>query len=288
MGNFYKNPNLISLPWIESDFFYSQLKTKKISREFKRYAIKFHEDGYCVVDLGLSKKKINEIIKTVNNLSKSKDVKLNPKIYHYNKSPRIIEGWKKSKTIKELALNKKILKLLNFLYRKKPIPINTINFIKGSDQPLHSDYIHFSSSPHKYLTAAWVALEDTNSNNGPLMVVPGSHKLDIIDYSFFNISTPRSMNELSKYYKVYEKYIKQLVKEKKLTIKPILMKKGHALIWAANLLHGGTKIVDKNSTRYSQVTHYHFEDCNFYYNPGFSNPLKGEFAYRNLEKLRIS
>jgi hypothetical protein len=288
MGNFHKNPNLISLPWIESDFFYSQLKTKKISREFKRYAIKFHEDGYCVVDLGLSKKKINEIIKTVDNLSKSKDVKLNPKIYHYNKSPRIIEGWKKSKTIKELALNKKILKLLNFLYRKKPIPINTINFIKGSDQPLHSDYIHFSSSPHKYLTAAWVALEDTNINNGPLMVVPRSHKLDIIDYSFFNISTPRSMNELSKYYKVYEKYIKQLVKEKKLTIKPIFMKKGQALIWAANLLHGGTKIVDTNSTRYSQVTHYHFEGCNFYYNPGFSNPLKGEFAYRNLEKLRIS
>jgi ectoine hydroxylase-related dioxygenase (phytanoyl-CoA dioxygenase family) len=288
MGNFHKNPNLISLPWIESDFFYSQLKTKKITREFKRHAIKFHEEGYCVVDLGLSQKKINEIIKTVNNLSKSKDVKLNPKIYHYNKSPRIIEGWKKSKTIKELALNKKILKLLNFLYRKKPIPINTINFIKGSDQPLHSDYIHFSSSPHKYLTAAWVALEDTNSNNGPLMVVPRSHKLDIIDYRFFNIPTPRSMNELSKYYKVYEKYIMQLVKEKKLTIKPILMKKGQALIWAANLLHGGTKIVNKNSTRYSQVTHYHFEDCNFYYNPGFSNPLKGEFAYRNLEKLRIS
>ena len=57
MGNFHKNPNLISLPWIESDFFYSQLKTKKISREFQQYAIKFHEDGYCVVDLGLSQKK---------------------------------------------------------------------------------------------------------------------------------------------------------------------------------------------------------------------------------------
>lgn len=221
-------------------------------------------------------------------MSKSKDVKLNPKIYHYNKSPRIIEGWKKSKAIKELALNKKIFKLLSFFYRKKPIAINTINFIKGSDQPLHSDYIHFSSSPHKYLTAAWVALEDTNIDNGPLMVVPRSHKLEIIDYSFFNMSTPRSMNELGKYYKIYETYIKQLVKEKKLTIKPVLMKKGQALIWAANLLHGGKKITDHNSTRYSQVTHYHFENCNFYYNPGFSNPIKGEFAYRNLEKLRIN
>jgi ectoine hydroxylase-related dioxygenase (phytanoyl-CoA dioxygenase family) len=288
MIDFNKNPDLISLPWIETDFFYSQLKKKKISNEFKRHAIKFHEEGYCVVDLDLSQKIINKIIDAVNNLSKSKDVKLNPKIYHYNKSPRIIEGWKKSKTIKELALNKKILKLLSFFYRKKPIAINTINFIKGSDQPLHSDYIHFSSSPHKYLTAAWVALEDTNIENGPLMVVPRSHKLEIIDYSFFNMSTPQSMNELGKYYKIYETYIKQLVKEKKLTIKPVLMKKGQALIWAANLLHGGKKIIDPNSTRYSQVTHYHFENCNFYYNPGFSNPIKGEFAYRNLEKLRIN
>lgn len=288
MIDFNKNPDLISLPWIETDFFYSQLKKKKISNEFKQYAIKFHEEGYCVVDLDLSQKIINKIIDTVNNLSKSKDVKLNPKIYHYNNSPRIIEGWKKSKTIKELALNKKILKLLSFFYRKKPIAINTINFIKGSDQPLHSDYIHFSSSPHKYLTATWVALEDTNIENGPLMVVPRSHKLEIIDYSFFNMSTPRSMNELGKYYKIYETYIKQLVKEKKLIIKPVLMKKGQALIWAANLLHGGKKIIDPNSTRYSQVTHYHFENCNFYYNPGFSNPIKGEFAYRNLEKLRIN
>ena len=47
-------------------------------------------------------------------------------------------------------------------------------FYWGSEQPFHSDYIHFGSMPHKYLVGAWVALEDTHKNNGPLTVVPGS------------------------------------------------------------------------------------------------------------------
>ena len=36
-------------------------------------------------------------------------------------------------------------------------------------------------------------------------------------------------------------------------------KKGQALIWAANLLHGGSHQTDPTLTRWSQVTHYYFE-----------------------------
>ena len=32
------------------------------------------------------------------------------------------------------------------------------------------------------------------------------------------------------------------------------------MIWAANLLHGGKKIIDQSRTRFSQVIHYHFEN----------------------------
>ena len=40
---------------------------------------------------------------------------------------------------------------------------------------------HFGSMPHKYLVGAWVALEDTHKENGPLTVIPGSHKEKYID-----------------------------------------------------------------------------------------------------------
>ena len=48
--------------------------------------------------------------------------------------------------------------------------------------------------------------------------------------------------------------------------KPVhfLPKKGQALIWDANLLHGGAPQTDRSLTRHSQVTHYFFEGCSYF------------------------
>ena len=62
------------------------------------------------------------------------------------------------------------------MYESKPIAVSTINF-KRTEQPLHSDYMHFASKPDLYLAGCWIALEDINEKNGPLIVVPQSHKL---------------------------------------------------------------------------------------------------------------
>jgi ectoine hydroxylase-related dioxygenase (phytanoyl-CoA dioxygenase family) len=280
--------NLIKLntPWVESDLFEEHIKFK--SKKFNNLAKKFNKDGYVIIDLKLSKKDLKQTVQDISKLSNDINAKKNPKIYHYNKNPRIVEGYKKHKSIKNLCKNKKIIEILKYFYEKKPIPINSINFIKGTDQPLHSDYIHFSSMPHKYLAAAWIALEKTDEKNGPLVVAPGSHKLDLIDYSLFGLKVPTSMQELSKFYKIYEAYIKKLIKVKKIKTKTIKLKPGQAIIWSANLLHGGKKIIDQSRTRYSQVIHYHFEKCEFIYNPGFSNISKGQYALRDLNALKIN
>ena len=48
------------------------------------------------------------------------------------------------------------------------------------------------------------------------------------------------------------------------------IKKGQAIIWASNLLHGGEKILRPGASRHSQVTHYFFDDC-VYYSPRLSD-----------------
>ncbi len=285
--NYNKLYEKLNIPWVESPLFDQIKKTRQENSKLFKLAEKFNRDGYVVIDLGLSKKTIKQIIQDTKDLAVKSSTKKNPDIYHYNESPRIIEAYKTSKKIKNLCLNKKILALLKYFYEKKPVPINSINFLRGTDQPLHSDYIHFSSSPHKYLAAAWIALEKTDESNGPLQVIPGSHKFDIIDYSLFGLKKPTTMKELSKFYSIYENYIRDLLKCKKIKTKTIKMKEGQALIWAANILHGGKKIKNKKKTRFSQVTHYHFDKCNFIYNPGFSDPMNGMFAYRNLKELAI-
>jgi hypothetical protein len=61
----------------------------------------------------------------------------------------------------------------------------------------------------------------------------------------------------------------------------LLVKKGQAVIWAANLLHGGDPIKRAGSTRHSQVTHYYFENCT-YYTPLFTDFALKEIFLRNI------
>tara|TARA_X000000950_G_scaffold96176_1_gene121406 strand:- start:2417 stop:3262 length:846 start_codon:yes stop_codon:yes gene_type:complete len=278
--------NIVNEPWIESPFFYQILKSKK-NKVFKKYAIDMHEKGYCVIDLKLSANTINNINKDIARSLNIGDFKTNPKIYQYNKYPRIVEAWKFSKNVAQLANNIFVKKLLNYLYDSKPLPFSTINFIGGSEQPLHSDYIHFGSMPHKYLVGVWVALENTNKDNGPLTVVPGSHKLSLIDYQDLKRNKATNIKELEKNYRVYEKYIQNIIKYKKLKTKQLHIKKGQAIIWAANLLHGGVRMRNYKLTRKSQVIHFHFSKNKFNYNPGFSDPKKGLYVERKLDIVRV-
>ena len=87
---------------------------------------------------------------------------------------------------------------------------------------------------------------------------------------------------------IYENFIKKTIRKKKAKVKEVPIKKGEAIIWDANLLHGGLKIKDKNLTRKSLVYHYHFEGCKKYFNPIYSLVSKGIFAERDLNKLKIS
>ena len=111
------------------------------------------------------------------------------------------------------------------LYEKECIPFSTLNFINGTEQPMHSDYMHFASIPERYLVGVWVALEDTNKYNGALKVVPKSHRLPIVDFNKLNLKKPDSINTLEKCYRIYEDYVRNVIKVKKLKEKPIYIKK---------------------------------------------------------------
>jgi hypothetical protein len=80
---------------------------------------------------------------------------------------------------------------------------------------------------------------------------------------------------------IYERGWRALVEAAGLKPKRFLPKKGQALIWAANLLHGGDDHSDPEKTRWSQVTHYYFKDC-IYYTPMASNPFLGNIAVRTV------
>ena len=281
------NINSSRIPWFETDFSNLILKDMKINPKIKKDLNFFIKNGYIVLKNVLTKKEIIEVKKDFNKIINLDNFKKNPEYFHYNKSPRVVEGWKKSKNIKKICYNNKVIEFLKYLYQRQPLPISTINFVKGTEQPLHSDYIHFGTVPELFLAGAWFALEDVNENNGPLNIVPKSHKLNTIDFTDLNLEIPKTTKELKENYTYYEQYLIKLLKLKKLKQKKALIKKGDVLIWAANLMHGGTKIKLKETTRYSQVVHYHFKDLDKIYNPCFSSRMYGMYAERDIKKILI-
>jgi len=164
-----------------------------------------------------------------------------------------------SATIRAITYDQRLTDLLSFLLDKEVVPFQTINFVHGSNQRAHSDSIHMTTYPLGYLIAVWIALEDTNPDNGPLFYYPGSHRLPYLLNSDFNEGTTL-LTLGKKNYGDYEDRIAEVIGEKQLTKEIFLARKGDILIWHANLIHGGMPVNNPTLTRKSMVIHYYAKD----------------------------
>jgi hypothetical protein len=277
------DPNAeIDLPWFETN---EISKLNQVPVKFKEAAESLHYKGYCILDTEVDESLIDAVNAGIDEHVKKDNPKLNPDFYHYNSSPRIIEGWKHIPSIVSLSNNKNVIDFLEIMYERTPLPFSTINFLRGSEQPLHSDYMHFSSKPERYLCGAWFALEDIHQDSGPLAVVAGSRDLPIVSIDELGLEVPKNTKQLKANYTIYEEAVRSIVEVNNLTKEPIPIKKGQCLIWAANTLHGGSIMNEPSLTRKSLVVHYHFSGCE-YYNPGFSSLKNNQFAKRTLEIIK--
>lgn len=261
----------LRLPWIDSPFFEALLARRDFDDTTREMVRRFAEDGYLLFDLQIPNfdALADGIIRA---LSKRADY-----------PTRVMDAWPDIEGIKQLALAPQVLSLLRTLYGREPIPMQTLNFGRGTQQSAHSDSVHFSSVPHGFMCGVWIALEDVDENNGALEYYPGSQRLPYLDLSSFGMTgSDQKGYEL---YGSYEAFVQSAIKELKLERRVLAVPKGHAIIWAANLLHGGSPIKDPSRSRHSQVTHYFFENC-LYYQPQRSDPFLGRIQWLDKRDIR--
>jgi hypothetical protein len=194
---------------------------------------------------------------------------------------RIQDAFKRSPTVKQLATDPRMLALLSKLYGREAFAFQTLNFESGSQQATHSDAVHFHSLPERFMCGVWIALEDVTLDSGPLCYYPGSHVLPIYDSRQVGFSPSQSTQQ-----DVYEPLWNKLIETHRLRKQVFTAKAGDALIWTANLLHGGEPILRAGSTRWSQVTHYYFEGCR-YYTPMHSDLIEGQIAHRDPVNIAL-
>jgi hypothetical protein len=173
---------------------------------------------------------------------------------------RVQDAWRQAPAVRALATHPKVLRLLGAAYGRAAVPIQSLNFKHGTQQPLHSDCIHFSSQPERFMCGVWVALEDIHPDAGPLTYRPGSHRLPIMTMQAAGLNAGVATS--ADYDRLYVPAI--AAEADAFPAREAVLKKGQAFVWAANLIHGGAPILDPVRTRQSQVTHYYFEGCRYY------------------------
>jgi phytanoyl-CoA dioxygenase PhyH len=266
------------IPLIESPLFSAMIDELDLSDEERRVAISLHERGYAAIDF--PDDDLDDRIERIKAYVSSRfEVDLQDPQSIKGSGHRIQDAWVYNQDIRAIASNPAILRLLDKLYGRRSFAFQTLNFPVGTAQHLHSDSIHFSSIPERFMCGVWLAMEDVDSDAGPLTYLPGSHKWPILSNAMlarrgFDGSRERAQAP-------FENAWDALVDNSGATQDTFLARKGQALIWAANLLHGGSPQKNPTLTRWSQVTHYYFDDC-IYYTPSFSDEPLGLLDLRAI------
>lgn len=262
------DPATMTLPWVESPFFPSLLAASELAPAPRELARHYAEQGYVVIDTGIPDDLIRGVVDGLGGTYREG-------VHAYDS--RVQDA--PHEAVRRVAASPTVLDLLRLFYRREPIPFQTLNFERGTQQRAHSDAIHFHSIPHRFMCGVWMALEDTDDSNGPLFVHPRSHRLPV--YELRDLGLPVDAAS----YPQYEAFVEALMATQGLPRRELHLRRGQALVWAANLHHGGSRVLDPGRTRLSQVTHYFFADC-LYYSPMGSDPVRGRIQLRRVTDLR--
>lgn len=270
---------LPGVPLVESMLFAASLDQMGLSNSERDVAIQLNEKGFAVFDFPDEDLEARiERIKA--DLTPQYDFeRWRAEGWAANDGLRVQDAWRTHEDVRAIAANEAVLALLSKLYGRRAFPFQTLNFPVGTQQHVHSDSIHFSSVPERFMCGVWLALEDIHEDAGPLVYYPGSHKWPILYNDAIGKVAGTDTAEFAQ--PPFEEAWRALIDATGTKPEYFRPKKGQALIWAANLLHGGSRQNDPARTRWSQVTHYYFDDC-AYYTPAFSDPLAGNLDLRDI------
>jgi hypothetical protein len=252
---------------VEGDQLEAHLATAGLDPETEAFCRSLAEKGYALIDLGDEARALCDRAAADTDRMFARRPGAN----------RIQDAWLRSKAVRTLAASPKVARLLEAAYGRRAFPFQTLNFLKGSQQGLHPDSIHFHSAPERFMCGVWIALEDVQPGAGPLVYRPGSHRLPVMTMRDAGVNDPRPTPE--HYATRFVQRFMARLETTGFTEEQALVKKGWAFVWAANLAHGGSPVTDPDRTRRSLVVHWYFEDC-LYYTPMVSDVEGGRLALR--------
>lgn len=230
---------------------------KQLDKQSQEALLGWSQNGYAILDRFFSSDEVDTFNHEIQNLLDNNKAK-------WGYGEKIMFAFRQSLPIYQAATHPKLKQIFGLLMGNEMQLFQSINFLKGSQQRAHSDFVHMTTFPQNNLIAAWVALEDVRADSGPLHYYPGSHSLPhVFNADFDNVGTAFRIGR--KTYTDYENKVQERIDQHQLKKHIFLAKKGDVFIWHANLLHGGEPMTNLQASRKSMVFHYYAQNAICYH-----------------------
>lgn len=141
-------------------------------------------------------------------------------------------------------LDRRLRDVLTACLGETPLAVQTMVYFKppgAKGQALHQDQSYLRAEPGT-CAAAWLALDDCDTENGCLQVVPGTHELPIL--------CPKRADPTASF------TIDQTPLPPGLRPEPVLMKAGDVLFFNGSIVHGSGPNLSSDRFRRSLIGHY--------------------------------
>ncbi len=244
-------------PWLDDDRWHQRLAS--LPSEHAELCRKWATDGYIVLPKLVPDALLDEAwLAYEEAVQRGKIILPGDLASDDDKLPgRCLNPHKRVSRFCKVAKHPDLMTWLKLLLGHPAKLLQTIASHKGSQQSAHSDSIHMTTYPLGYLAASWIAFEDIHPDSGPLEFYPGSHRLPyVFSHSLRIPEDGLKTDGYGPYRARYEPFVRKLVEEHGLKPKLFEARKGDALIWHANLLHGGSPRRNLQLTRKALVGHY--------------------------------
>jgi len=158
--------------------------------------------------------------------------------------PRLLQPHRGDDLAMDYMLDKRIAEWLTTLLGEEPLAVQTMVYFKpagAKGQALHQDQRYLRVEPGTCM-AAWLALDDTDEENGCLYVVPGSQGLPVLCPNHADVTKSFTTDEVPI--------------PPGLSPIPVPMKSGDVLFFNGSLIHGSGPNQSKDRFRRIIVGHY--------------------------------
>jgi ectoine hydroxylase-related dioxygenase (phytanoyl-CoA dioxygenase family) len=255
--------------WIDridaKDVLKEKIINNQIDKSLESSILKYIDDGYFIFENAVNEDTISDVLSLYdfNQMNIEREALIFKKqgkyilpeeIDEFGMGYRGIDFYGISKSVRKAMYPKVVSDFLNAIFEEPAIATQSISFNYGSGQAIHKDTAYVLAENPLSLAATWLALEDIEEGTGELQFYPQSHRFPeyLFDGQFKNWTPARDGQEQHQEFLLD---IHTQAKKRNINVKKFMAKKGDVLIWHADLAHGGTPILKKN-TRKSLVGHF--------------------------------